>query len=297
MGSGLLTPEDLADRLPSRPLLTMAHGGCGGLTLQRFRHPPSTIDVPALRDELLVDHLAGPVLVEEDYGTGAVERRWTGPGQVTLTPAGQPVRRILKGRPDVVLLHLAPELLQAVAQEMYGEASGPVQLLHRFAHSDPMADQLVRLLLAEAETPGPSSSLMTESLGRALVIHLLRRHSSLAEAPSTRPPPNPAPRVGRVVDQMRRCLDQELPLSRLAEMMGLSRSQFVRAFRHATGVPPHRFLRGLRIEKAQALLERTELPVIEVALNCGFGQPGHFATAFREATGMSPRAWRQARRS
>ena len=297
MGGKLLTPEDLADRLPSRPLLTMAPVGCRGLTLQRFRHPPSTIDVPALRDELLVDHLAGPVLVEEDHGAGDRERRWTGPGQVTLTPAGQPVRRVLKGRPDVVLLHLAPELLQAVAQEMYGEACGSVTLLHRFATSDPKADQLVRLLLAEAETPGPSSSLMTGSLGQALVIHLLRRHSNLAEAPSRQTAPEPAPRIGRIIDQMRGCLDQELPLSRLAEMMGLSRSQFVRAFRQATGVPPHQFLRGLRIEKAQELLEQTDLPVIEVALDCGFGQPGHFATVFRGATGMSPRTWRQARRS
>lgn len=297
MGSRLLSPEDLADRLPSRPLLTMAHGGCGGLTLQRFQHPPGIIDVPALRDELLVDHLAGPVLVEEDHGIGKLERRWTGPGQVTLTPAGRPVRRILKGRPDVVLLHLAPELLQAVAQEMYGESSDPVQLLHRFAEPDPKADQLVRLLLAEAEAPGPSSLLMTDSLGQALVIHLLRHHSNLAEAPSRQMPPDPAPRIGRVIEQMRRCLDQELTLSRLAGMMGLSRSQFVRAFRHATGVPPHQFLRGLRIERARQLLEQTDLPVIEVALNCGFGQPGHFATAFREATGMSPRTWRQARRS
>ena len=86
-------------------------------------------------------------------------------------------------------------------------------------------------------------------------------------------------------------------MSRLAGTVGLSRSQFVRTFRDATGVPPHQFLRGLRIEKARELLEQTDLPVIEVALNCGFGQPGHFATAFRGATGMSPRAWRQARRS
>ena len=95
---------------------------------------------------------------------------------------------------------------------------------------------------------------------------------------------------------MRSCLDQELPLSRLAAAGGLSLSQFVRAFRDATGTPPHRYLLGLRIDKARELLEQTDLPVIEVALNCGFGQPSHFATSFREATGFSPRAWRQARR-
>ena len=84
----LLTPGGLADRLPSRPLLTTADSEAQGLVLQRFRHPPSTIDVPGLRDELLVDHLVGPVLVEEERGAGKYERRWTGPGQVTLTPSG-----------------------------------------------------------------------------------------------------------------------------------------------------------------------------------------------------------------
>lgn len=293
----LLTPESLADRLPSRPLLTMASSGSQGLTLQRFRHPPSTIDVPGLRDDLLVAHLVGPVLVEEDYGAGNRQRRWTGPGQVTVTPAGQPVHRILKGRPDVVLVHLAPDLVHDVALEVYGHDAGSVALIPCLAIPDPTANQLVGLLLAEAEAPGPSSSLMTESLGRALVIHLLRFHSDLAAAPPARMASDPAPRVQRAIKQMRQCLDQELPLSRLAGAAGLSSSQFVRAFRDATGVPPHRYLRGLRIAKARELLEQTDRPVIEVALDCGFGQPGHFATAFREATGLSPRAWRQARRS
>jgi len=35
--------------------------------------------VPGLRDDLLVDHLVGPVLVEEDRGAGRRERGWTGP--------------------------------------------------------------------------------------------------------------------------------------------------------------------------------------------------------------------------
>ena len=296
-GGNLLTPESLADQLPSRPLLTRADSGHRGLTLQRFRHPPGMIDVAGLRDDLLVDHLVGPVLVEDDHGAGKRERRWTGPGQVSLTPAGQPVRRLLKGRPDVVLLHLAPKLLRDVAQDIYGREAGSVELVRCLGLPDPTADRLVRLLLAEAESPGPSSSLMTGYLGRALVIHLLRCHSTLAGAPPERPAIDPSPRMRRVIEQMRCCLDQELPLSRLAAAGGLSPSQFVRAFRKATGMPPHRYLRGLRIDEARNLLERTDLPVTEIALSCGFGQPGYFATAFRETTGFSPRAWRQARRS
>jgi len=296
-GKSLLTPEGLADQLPSRPLLTTTGTGSQGLTLQRFRHPPSTIDVPGLRDELLIDHLVGPVLVEEDRGAGKWERRWTGPGQVTVTPARQPVRRILKGRPDVVLLHLAPVLLHDVAEELYGQAGRAVALVHRLAVPDHTADRLVRLLLAEAETPGPTSLLMMETLGRALVIQLLRFHSNLATEQPESAPSHPAPRIQRVIEQMRSCMQNDLSLSQLAATGGLTPSQFVRASRDAMGVPPHRYLRGLRIEKAQALLEQTDRPVIEIALSCGFGQPSHFATSFRETTGLSPRAWRQARRS
>ena len=295
MSDDLLTPDSLAARLPSPPLLTMADSGYRGLTLQRFRHPPSTIEIPGLRDVLVVDHLVGPVLVEEHLAAGNCERRWTGPGQVSVTPAGQPVHRVLKGRPDVVLLHLAPELLLDVARELYGCDAGP--LVRCLATPDSRADQLIRLLVAEAESPGPSSSLMVESLGRALTIHLLRSHSSLSGSPPVLAPHCPAPRMQRVITQMRSCLDQDMKLAGLAASAGLSPSQFVRSFREATGLPPHRYLRGLRIDKARELLEHTDLPVIDIALACGFGQPGYFATTFRDVTGLSPRAWRQVRRS
>ena len=96
---------------------------------------------------------------------------------------------------------------------------------------------------------------------------------------------------------MRSNLEDDLPLSRLAETSGLSQSQFVRAFRGATGQPPHRYLVGLRVERARALLEQTDMPITFIGLRCGFAQPSHFATSFRAWTGFSPRAWRQARRT
>ncbi len=77
----------------------------------------------------------------------------------------------------------------------------------------------------------------------------------------------------------------------------MSPSQFVRAFRVTTGQPPHRYLVGLRVEQARALLEQTDLPVTVTDLRCGFEQPSHFATSFRARTGFSLRAWRQERRS
>ena len=45
------------------------------------------------------------------------------------------------------------------------------------------------------------------------------------------------------------------------------------------------------------MLEHTDLLVIEVGLRCGFEQPNHFTNTFRKLTGMSPRAYRLAKRA
>lgn len=296
-GAQMLTPASLPEWLPSRPVLSSSEDGWQDIVLQRFRHPPSTINVPGLRDNLVVDHLVGPVLIENVSGTKPHERRWTGPGQVTITPALQPVHRILKGHPEVVLVHLAPRLVAGVAEELFSSSPAQVVLVPSFAAPDPMADSIIRLLLAEAETATPGTRLMTETLARALVVHLLRRHSNLAPREPEMPVRITGARLRRVVEYMRAHMDEDLPLVQLANLSGLSPSRFACAFRDAAGQPPHKFLIGIRIEEARDLLEHTDLSVIEVGLRCGFGQPSHFATMFRKVTGLSPRAWRIARRS
>jgi AraC family transcriptional regulator len=42
------------------------------------------------------------------------------------------------------------------------------------------------------------------------------------------------------------------------------------------------------------LLATTDLSIIEVSARVGYTSPSHFAKAFRQATGLSPRAFRAA---
>ncbi|MNV81894.1 HTH-type transcriptional regulator CdhR [compost metagenome] len=102
-------------------------------------------------------------------------------------------------------------------------------------------------------------------------------------------------KLQRVVTHMETHLDQDLPLSSLVELSGLSSSQFTRTFRAVMGKAPHGYLLDLRIERARNLLEKTDLSIIEVGMQCGFAQPTHFATMFRKVVGLSPREWRAAR--
>lgn len=271
--------------------------GWGRAVLHRFSNLPSVIDLPAVRDEMLVHHLGGPFLAEVGIGTSRYQRRWVTPGQLGINPAGAPVRRVLKGRPDVVLLHLPPTQLRTVAEEVFDADPSRVALVPEIAATDEIAGRLIGLLLQEATSPEPGLPLMVESLTQAVMVHVLRRHSTLAPH---RPQPDKelSPgRTRRVVEHMKAHLDQPLSLADLAQAARLGPSRFVRAFRIATGQPPHRFLVRLRIEEACRLLEHTDLPVAEVGQRCGFDQPSHFGAMFRRLVGMAPGTWRRERRA
>jgi transcriptional regulator GlxA family with amidase domain len=95
-------------------------------------------------------------------------------------------------------------------------------------------------------------------------------------------------RLLRAKDRMDAASDEAWPVRRLARVSGVSEAHFARSFRQAFGVPPHRYLLTRRIERAQALLRDTDLPVIEIAFQTGWNSLGTFGRTFRDITGESP---------
>lgn len=292
----MISPSQLAQLLPSGPLLSVGTESRKHAVIQHYRHPPARICAPPLRDNLLVVNLAGLVLIEDSQIRGRWERKWAGSGHMSLTPAGETGARVLKGRPEVLLVHLSTNLVRQTAIELDLDAGQEV-LVPRLAVADPVVDRLGRLILDAARDSTAGASLMLDALTRSLTIHLLRNHSVASAQHAIAPSPVSVTRVQRVLDYMAAHLEERLPLPMLAELSGLSRRQFTRSFKEATGKSPHGYLRDLRIERARDLLENTDLPVIEVGLRCGFDQPNHFATMFRHIVGLSPRQWRIARRA
>lgn len=88
-------------------------------------------------------------------------------------------------------------------------------------------------------------------------------------------------------------LDEALTLARIASVAKLSPSRFSAVFRRETGSAPMAHFQRLRIQKACALLERSNLGVSGVARAVGFEDPLYFSRVFRKATGLAPREWRR----
>jgi AraC family transcriptional regulator len=78
----------------------------------------------------------------------------------------------------------------------------------------------------------------------------------------------------------------------LAAYCGLGASQLSHAFKQTVGTAPHQWLLGRRVDKAKSFLSRTDLPIGEIALTCGFADQSHFCRVFQRHTRVTPRTWR-----
>ena len=112
------------------------------------------------------------------------------------------------------------------------------------------------------------------------------------DSPRTNQDPELLRRLLRAKDRMDAASHEEWPVRRLARVSGVSEAHFARSFKDAFGVPPHRYLLTLRIERAVALLRDTDLPVTEIAFQTGWGSLGTFGRTFRDVTGATPGAVR-----
>jgi len=110
-------------------------------------------------------------------------------------------------------------------------------------------------------------------------------------------PPSSFSRVTRIVRKIEGQHDAPLTLGGLAEEAGLSPYHFLRTFERLTGLTPHQYILRARLREAATRLEIERARVIDIALDCGFGDVSNFNRAFRTEFGVSPRAYRRSGRS
>ena len=138
------------------------------------------------------------------------------------------------------------------------------------------------------ENPSLDSRICFEALGIVLAHELVR--SAISSRQSA-----PLARGGLAAWQQRLLIDyveenlaEQISLTALAKLVGLSPYHFCRAFKQSFGVPPHRYHTGRRIELAKTLLARRGSSVTQFGLELGFSETSSFSAAFRKATGLTP---------
>ena len=153
------------------------------------------------------------------------------------------------------------------------------------------------------------NAIVTPPISRALHqhvpeytgLHFRPRLDSIGCVHSSAPPDYSvgglAPRaLQRVREYVEEHLSENIELETLADIAGLSKWHFARAFKQSVGTPPHFYLVQRRLERAQELLAETDLPLAQIALKIGFSDQSHFSRRFRTLLGLTPRSFRRSKR-
>ncbi|MEU3683654.1 helix-turn-helix domain-containing protein [Streptomyces sp. NPDC030592] len=262
----------------------------GGLAL----HPDRTLDWLDTADLVVVpgldDHLTpapAPVLaaLRRAHARGTTVAALCG-GAFTLAQAG-----LLDGRRaithwrllDLLRTHhprvtVVPDALFVEDDNLWtaaGTAAGIDLCLHlvRLAHGAEAAATIARSMVTAPFRTGTQAQF---------IEHPTRHTDRDADA------------LAGVREHALRHLDEPLTVADLAAHAGMSPRSFARHFTAATGTTPLRWLLDQRIAAAQKLLERTDLPMPEVARRAGFGSEVTMRQHFAARLATSPRAYRAA---
>jgi AraC family transcriptional regulator len=253
-------------------------------------------DVTGEYDVSFSKHIIGVALAPQDRVTWRLDSGATSqtaplvPGSVFLYSDSNFLWLDRSHPCECVHMTLDLALLRRVAADC--AVSNNVEIDCRVMFADLTILHLAQLFKAEILNGGLAGQLYTESLANVLAVHLLRNYNG---AVSQRLVQNDAIadfKLAQVKDFIEAHLAENLTIAQLATVAHLSQFHFARAFKAATGQPPHRYVRQQRIERAKLLLSVTRLSVSEVADRVGFSNQSHFTAQFRRLTGVTPKAYR-----
>ncbi len=86
--------------------------------------------------------------------------------------------------------------------------------------------------------------------------------------------------------------EQPLLTSEMSSAVGLSIRQIERLFQRHLGVTPIRYYLDIRLNQVRHLLEETDIPLMDIALQTGFSSASHLSQHFRKRFGTTPKQYR-----
>ncbi len=98
--------------------------------------------------------------------------------------------------------------------------------------------------------------------------------------------------IQQSIEYINENLYRNLTLTEIATELDMSQYYFGRLFKQSIGMTPHQYLIQQRVERSKQLLKQPEKKIVNIATECGFANPSHFAKCFRQRMGVSPQQFR-----
>jgi AraC family transcriptional regulator len=257
------------------PDICFMHGGPTGMQLPEHEHTEVQLELHFLSES-------------EDRQLAPAEL----PAFLRLIPSGKPhVGRWANGN-EVIVVLLGQEYVAKAKDELLLSSASTTMDVD--CAIDPVLQALGTAIRREFLIGGVADKAFLEALGTVLSGHLARQWTSRSGERRQGGRLTPA-QLRRVIEAIEDGRIQSIPS--LAAEVGLGSHQFTRLFQQTTGHTPYQFLLHRRLTKACALLELSELSLIQIALQLGFASQSHFTSLFQKHFRSTPSKYRRDRQS
>ncbi len=221
---------------------------------------------------------------------GPAGRELMTPGSLVLGDPGQPYECGHEHRAGdrCISFWYAPENFERLAADAGGRAAWRG---FRMLRLPPLRQTSAIVARACSGLAGPLE-VTWEELSVQLAALAVQLSGGLAPGGAAAAPASVS-RVTRIVRKIERHPDAGLTLASLAQEAGLSSYHFLRTFQRLTGLTPHQYVLRARLREAAMRLAIEPARVIDIALDCGFGDISNFNRVFRAEFGVSPRDYRR----
>lgn len=206
------------------------------------------------------------------------------PNTVSYLPPNLPHHEVNETDiPRYIAIMIHPEFLQEQAKA-YNNNAIELEKWMVFPSSNELLSAAKRFI-SECKNSKAGSEILLGALSIEIVHLLLRSMLGLKTTDC-----NHVSRIeiNRCVEFMRQNLSEKLTLASLACFSGMSVSHFTRIFRQETGLSPIDYLIEMRLEVASRLLLSGNIPLKQIANDCGFSSPAHFSSSFQKKFKVAP---------
>ena len=287
-----LIPPDLIPRwIPGNRTLDSSRLGWRGITVRGYQYDEQEVDIPEMRDYMIVVYQGGISTMRRRSGgpwqTATVER-----GVVSLlTRAEQSIWHWDKPI-NVRHIYLSHDTLAETAEQVFGREPASIEIDDHLRRVDTVIPQCLQVLEDEMAHGGPGQNLLVDAVRTQIAVHLLRRFAKV-DLPNLNPTVFSTLQSHRILEFIEEYLGENFGLESLASTVGLSPFHFSRKFKAEFGQTPHSFIIRKRIERAKTMLQKGNISMTAVALDCGFSDQSHFCRTFRRMVGVTPAEYRR----
>lgn len=211
--------------------------------------------------------------------------------EIVVTPAGVESGWRWHAKSSVIVVTLDPRKFERFAQSEVGILLAQAQLKSMPQFEDPdicHAGLMLRDALASEER---GSELIFESLARVFLVKLIQKYG-LREEEYAFSKSFTAKHYQRVLNYVAQRYGKSIHVEDLAREAALSPSHFAQLFKRTIGMSPMQFVMTYRIEQAKRQLAQRDVPLIDIAVSCGFADQAHFSRVFKRIEGSTPSQFR-----